>query len=204
MRNSEESSTRTPQDPTPSTAATAAGLATGVAIGDGGTPTTVPNAFSAGFLIVASRLGDAPASAPSGLAGGSFWAGPWEIEPVVFQHGACWAVVRRGESMAAGDEPVALTRHRADALLIAATLPALAVPNRLALGEKAKRLGTPVHDGRLCVAHLARPEPRIVEHLHVARALLAAPESFALAVEALGREEIPVLGRALARRLVRA
>ncbi len=83
-------------------------------------------------------------------------------------------------------------------------LPRNAGSYRLTLGEKARRLGTPVHDGRLCVAHLARPEPRIVEHLHVARALLAAPESFALAVEALGREEIPVLGRALARRLVRA
>lgn len=83
-------------------------------------------------------------------------------------------------------------------------LPRNAGSYRLTLGEKARRLGTPVHDGRLCVAHLARPEPRIIEHLHVARELLAAPESFALAVEALGREEIPVLGRVLARRLVRA
>jgi hypothetical protein len=204
MRNSEESSTRTSRPATPSTAASLTTRATKATKDDGGTLSNPPNAFSPGFLLEASRIEEAPASAPSGLAGGSCWAGPWEVEPVVFRHGACWAVVRRGESMAAGDEPAALTRHRADALLIAATLPALAVPNRLTLGEKARRLGTPVHDGRLCVAHLARPEPRIVEHLHVARALLASPESFALAVEALGREEIPVLGRALARRLVQA
>ena len=77
------------------------------------------------------------------------------------------------------------------------------MPNHLCLGEKAKRLGVPVHDGARCVGHLARPEPRIVEHLHVIRTLVARPESFALAVEAAGREEIPVLGRALARGLAR-
>ena len=73
-------------------------------------------------------------------------------------------MVRRGEA-------VALTRHRADALLVAAALPALAVPNHLAIGEKAKRLGVPVHDGGRYVGHLARHEPRIVEHLHALRAL---------------------------------
>ncbi len=159
------------------------------------------NAFSASFLLEATRLGDEPFVSPPVLPGGAFWAGPWEVEEVHLRHGTAWGVVRRGESLAAGAEAVALTRHRPDALLVAAVLPALAVPNHLAIGEKAKRLGVPLHDGGRCVGHLARHEPRIAEHLHVVRTLVARPESFALAVEAAGREEIPVLGRALARRL---
>lgn len=48
---------------------------------------------------------------------------------------------------------------------------------------------------------VSRPEPRIVDHLHVACALLARPESIALAVEALCRDEIAILGRTLMRRV---
>ncbi len=164
------------------------------------------NAFSQRFLLEASRREDPHASGPaaaSGLVEGAFWAGPWEVEPVVLRHGRAWAVVRRGESVAAGDEPVAIARHRSDALLIAATLPGLEARNHLSMGETAKRLGVPIHDGSRCVGHLARPEPRIVEHLHVARTLVARPHSFALAVESLGREEIPLLGRTLMRQLAR-
>jgi len=64
-----------------------------------------------------------------------------------------------------------------------------------------QRLGIPIHDGALCLGHLSRPEPRIVDHLHIARTLVTDPTSFALAVQALGPEEIPILGRALMRRL---
>jgi hypothetical protein len=162
------------------------------------------NAFTHAFLVEVFRQEDPHLEGPavaSGLVEGAFWAGPWDVEPVSMAHGDVWAVVRRGESVAAGGRAVALAWHRSDALLIAATLPSLAAPNHLTLGEREKRLGFPVHDAARCLGHLARAEPRIVEHLHVARSLLARPESLALAVEALGREEIPVLGRALMRRV---
>jgi hypothetical protein len=135
------------------------------------------------------------------LLGGSFWRGPWEVEEVSMSHGSVWAVIRRGEPVASGGGAVAVTRHRSDALLIAATLPALSVPNHLSLGDTEKRLGHPIHDGARCLGHLSRSEPRIVEHLHIARTLAARPEALALAIEALGPEEIPVLGRALMQRI---
>jgi hypothetical protein len=60
------------------------------------------------------------------------------VERVDGPHGPQWAVARRGEPVAAGGRAVAVTRHRADAALLAASLPALAVPNRLRLAEKGK------------------------------------------------------------------
>jgi hypothetical protein len=88
------------------------------------------------------------------------------VERVDGPHGPLWAVARRGEPVAAGGRAVAVTRHRGDAALLAASLPALAVPNRLRLAEKGK-----------CASCLA------------------------LAVEALDAEELPILGRALMRRV---
>jgi len=188
MHDSEKSSSTRPSAPSPGTRATR--------------PTAPPaNAFSKSFLLEAARLAEPPASGPPCLTGEPFWLGPWEVEPVTMRHGHVWAVVRKGEPLAAGGRAVAVTRHRADALLIAATLPALATTNHLTLGEKAKLLGIPIHDGALCLGHLSRPEPRIVEHLHIARTLVTNPGSFALAVQALGPEQIPILGRALMRRM---
>lgn len=188
MHDREKSSSTHPSTPSPETRAIR--------------PTAPPaNAFSQAFLLEAARQAEPPASGPPCLTGEPFWLGPWEVEPVTLPHGPVWAVVRKGEPLAAGGRAVAVTRHRSDALLIAATLPALATTNHLTLGEKAKRLGIPIHDGALCLGHLSRPEPRIVDHLHIARTLITHPASFALAVHALGPEEIPILGRALMRRL---
>lgn len=161
------------------------------------------NAFSQRFLLQASRLEEISGSGPSRLTGGTFWAGPCEVEPVRMRHGDVWAVVRRGESLMAGGRAVAVARNRSDTLLIAAVLPGLATPNRLSIGEKPKRLGLAIHDGSLCVGHLSRPEGQIVDHLHVARTLVGNADSFALAVAALGREEIPIFGRALMGRIAR-
>jgi hypothetical protein len=103
---------------------------------------------------------------------------------------------------------VAVTRHRSPAILLAATLPTLAAPHHLRLGDKGKRLGFPIHDGNLCVGHLSRPEPRIIDQLHTVRTLMHHPESpafavesLAFAVESLGCEDLPILGRALMRRI---
>ena len=165
------------------------------------TRTAPPNAFSQAFLLKAARLEDLPSSAPTPLTAGGFWAGPWEIEQIDVPHDLLWAVVRRGEAVAAGGRAVAVTRHRSDAVLLAATLSALAVPNHLRLGEKSKRLGFPIHDGDLCVGHLSRPDPRIIDQLHTVRTLMPHPESLAFAVESLGSEDLPILGRALMRRI---
>ncbi|MFP3941023.1 MAG: hypothetical protein ACLF0P_12000 [Thermoanaerobaculia bacterium] len=187
----------------------AAGPATGHEIdgrtGEARRPRTAPaNAFTRGFLLKAARLEDLPSSAGPAVAGGGFWAGPWELEPVEVPHGGLWAVARRGEPVAAGHEPAAYARNRADAALVAAMLPALAAPSRIRLGEKAKRLGFPVHDGDVCIGHLAAGagrEPRIAEQLHAVRTVLRHPECLALPVQSLGGEALPVLGRALMRRI---
>lgn len=169
------------------------------------TPNSIPsNAFTQGFLLKAARLEELPSSGAPAVAGGAFWAGPWEVAPAGASHPGLWAVVRRGESVAEGHAPVAYVRHRADAALVAATLPALAAPSRIRLGEKGKRLGFPVHDGDVCFGHLtdrAGREPRLAEQLHAVRTVLRHPECLALAVQSLGGEELAILGRALMRRI---
>jgi hypothetical protein len=100
-------------------------------------PSKLPpaSAFSASFLLESARREECSCSGPPALLGGSFWSGPWEVEEVSMSHGSVWAVIRRGEPVTADGRAVAVTRHRSDALLIAATLPALSVPNHLSLGE---------------------------------------------------------------------
>lgn len=159
------------------------------------------NAFTQGFLLRAARLADLPSAHAPAVSGGSFWAGPWELEPTPEPHPGLWAIVRRGEPLAHGHAPAAYARHLADGALLAATLPALATPDRIRLGDHAKRLGVPLHDGDVCFGHLARPEPRLAHYLHAVRTLLRHPESLALAVQSLGSEELAILGRALMRRM---
>lgn len=163
------------------------------------------NAFSASFLLRASKRPELPSTAPAALAPGAYWAGPFDVERADVENGGgVWAVVRKGEAVAGGGRAVAVFRHRADALLVAATLPALASPNRLVLGERGRRLGFPVHDGQACIGHLARPEPAVLEMLRASRVLVGFPEHLALAVSSLGAEELAILGRAIQRRLTGA
>lgn len=157
------------------------------------------NAFTPAFLLAAARLAEAPSSGPPVLASGAFWTGPWEVERVETPHGGLWAVVRRGEPMSEGGRAVAVTRHRADAVVIAAILPVLGTPNHLCLGETSKRLGHPLHDGDRCLGHLSRDVPDLLPALQAARHLLSHPESLALALQALDGESLPILGRALMR-----
>jgi hypothetical protein len=102
--------------------------------------------------------------------------------------------------MSEGGRAVAVTRNRADAVLIAAVLPVLGTPSHLSLGEKHKRLGHPLHDGDRCLGHLSREVPALLPALQAARHLLSHPESLALALQALDGESLPILGRALVRR----
>ncbi len=158
------------------------------------------NAFTPAFLLASSRLEEALSVGPSVLSGGAFWVGPWEVEGVDTPHGGLWAVARRGEPVSEGGRAVAVTRHRADAVVIAAVLPVLGCPNHLSLGEKRKRLGHPLHDGDRCLGHLSREAPALLPALQAVRHLLNHPESLALAIQALDGEAMPILGRALMRR----
>lgn len=168
----------------------------------GGRSRKVPeSAFTPAFLLAASRLEEAPSVGPSVLTGGAFWAGPWEVERVETPHGGLWAVARRGEAVREGGRAVAVTRNRADAAVIAAVLPVLGASDHLSLGEKRKRLGHPLHDGDRCLGHLSREVPALLPALQALRHLLNHPESLALAIQALDGEALPVLGRALMRRI---
>ncbi len=121
-----------------------------------------------------------------------------------------WAVVRRSEPVAEGGRAVALYRYRSEALLAAAVLPAVARESPYHLADKPKRLGYALHVHRRHVGHLARlgegpaaaaRRSTLTSHLHLARYLVANPEALALLLEAAGPEALPVLGRALARRV---
>ncbi len=173
--------------------------------------TPPPNAFSAAFLDAARRRRDArePEESRGGppLAAGALDAGPFEVEPVPAGSGRLWAVLRRSERAAPRSDQshraVAVFLERTAALLAAAVLPVEASPNHIEVGEKAKRLGFPVHDGRRHLGHLARPHEHFARDLHAARTLAARPDSLVLLAEALDYETLVLFGRALMRRLER-
>jgi len=169
------------------------------------------SAFSAGFLEklrVASRLATEAEEVPSTQAA-ALLAGPLAVEAVDhLGEGAAghrWAVVRREEPLARGGKAAGLFYERADALRAAAVLPAVAAPSPYHLKDRPTRLGLPLHCHRRHVGHVCRLAPERREalraHLHVVHYLATNPEALALVLEALGSEALPVLGRALARRV---
>lgn len=158
------------------------------------------NAFSQAYLLQAPPPEEVEGG-PSGLsmAGGATWAGPWAVEPVGDSCGRLWAVSRLAEPVAEGGEPVAAYRDRRTALVYAAALPSLATANHLRVGDNDRRLGRPVHDGERCIGHVSRPHPEVLHRVHAVRSLVNDPRSLALALSALDREELAILGRALMR-----
>ncbi len=181
------SSTPTPSNPPPSKASR----------------TSFPNAFRPGFLLQAGMPELSVDEAPAALGRGGRWSGPWDVEPIDVSpdRGAVWAVARRGEPVADGGRAVAVLRERPTAHLVAAALPALAIPNHRAVSPKTKRLGVPLHDGRRHLGHLARPEPALVHPLHAARCLLLHTGALAHLLQALPKDELATLGRLLMRRV---
>ena len=157
------------------------------------------NAFSQSYLLRVPPPEELCASPEPSLGGGATWVGPWDVEPFSDPSGRLWAVSRLGERVAEGAEPVAVCRHPRTAFLYAAALPSLAVANHLTVGDNGKRLGLPLHDGDRCIGHVRRGHPAISQHLHVVKSLVNDPRSLALALSALDREELAILGRALMR-----
>jgi hypothetical protein len=183
----------------------------------GGEPASRPrtiklpgSAFSAAFLEklrLVSRLA-AAADDTSSTQAEALVAGPLAVERLPdgsTTGGLRWAVVRRDEPVADGGKAAALLHDRADALRAAAVLPAVAAPSPYRLKDKPTRLGIPLHCHRRHVGHVCRlsPERRevLLTHLHLVRHLAADPDALALVLEAAGPEALPVLGRALARRV---
>jgi GAF domain-containing protein len=165
------------------------------------------SAFAPSFLEklrlvarLAGEAGEAPSTEAEALV-----SGPLAVEAVSTPGGKRYAVVRRDEPVAEGGKVAALYRTRDEALRAAAVLPAVAAPCPYRLKDKAKRLGYPLHAHDRHVGHLCilAPERRhaVLSHLHVARYLVANPDALALLLEAAGPEALPVLGRALVRRI---
>lgn len=139
-------------------------------------------------------------------------AGPLTVEEIrVAEPGPpAWAVVRRAEPVADGGRAAALYRYRSEALMAAAVLPAVARPCPYHLSDHPKRLGYPLHAFNRHIGHLSRlgqgeaaaqHRDAFLSHLHLARHFVTHPEALAHLLEAAGPEALPVLGRALARRI---
>ena len=185
------------------------------------------NAFSAHFLDVARRRGPSVELAESPLAVAAHAAGPFEVERIGrgSSGDGVFAVVRRSEPARQGGGARLAFVRRQEALLAAAALSALAVPDRLSLNAdkqsgRRSRLGFPLHDGGrhlghaspALVAELAALRPTsgqaacragapFLDHYHGLRAMASTPAAVALFVEALDPETLALVGREIMRRL---
>ncbi len=204
MRSTKKSSTRSPRSDSVSPRSTRTSHSTDQPSRPAAPARRTPpaNAFSALYLSKTLNREEPP------FAQQAVAAGSWEVEAVPAGSGLLYAVVRNGESVAGGDQAMAVFLRRPSALLCAAALSALATPNRLTLkrtpvrrSPKKARLGYPLHDGGIHLGHLARPDEELLPYLHAVACLAANPEAMALALESLGPEVSPILGRALMRRL---
>jgi len=168
------------------------------------------SAFTPAFLEklrLLSRLLEEADAAPS-TETEAVLAGPLAVEPVETRAGRRWAVVLRDEPLAAGGKAAALYQDRDEALRAASVFPAVAAPSPYRLKDKPKDLGYPLHCHRRHVGHVGRladaRREALLTHLHVARYLATHPHALALLLESAGPEALPILGRALARRIEEA
>ncbi len=174
------------------------------------------SAFSESFLAKLRLLSRLVAEAPprAGLEPAAqreaVLSGPFAVETVERPNGTDYAVVRPDEPLAAGGKAAAVYKERDEALRLAAVLPAVAAAPLYRMSANPKAHGSfTLHRARRFLGHLSRgvgglsPERRqaLVMHLELARYLAANPGALALILESAGPEALPVLGRALARRI---
>jgi hypothetical protein len=177
---------------------------------------SLESAFSEAFLEQLRSLSRALDEPPPGsgldssVEGPALMAGPFAVEAVARADGGRFAVVWPDEPVASGGKACAVYREREEALRLAAVLPAVASPRLYHLGSRPKAHGCyALHRSRRFVGHLARGVERLsaerrrtlLTHLDLARYLAAHPRELALILESVGPEALPVLGRALARRI---
>lgn len=175
---------------------------------------TPATAFSPDFLAklrLLSRLLEKQDAAPS-TEEEALLSGPLTTERVTTPGGERHAVVLRDEPASAGGEAAGLFFERSEALRAAAVFAAVAADSPYRLKDRAKPLGTPLHCCDRHVGHLCQVGGRLAQsrrrallsHLHLARYLATHPHALALLLESVGPEALPILGRALARRIEEA
>jgi hypothetical protein len=123
-------------------------------------------------------------------------AGPWILEELPSPG---WAVFRRGESLAAGDRPVAVFRQRERTLLAAAVLPGTGFERLFRLAPERGPEGYAVLSNGEVVGHLEHYDPDLLAALHTAEALLRLPENLARFLLASGAVTLKRTDRLLAR-----
>jgi hypothetical protein len=153
----------------------------------------VHNAFRPEFLLRMDERDEPPSAAEADAAG------PWRVEPSP-QGG--YALLRAGESLAAGDRPAGTFERRETALLAAAILPATGREPFYRLQPEATPHGFALARSRGEIAgHLEYYDPDTAAALHVAETLLRSPESLAHLLEAAGRVALERSGRIASARL---
>lgn len=178
------------------------------------------SAFSEEFLealrLLAARARDCGGAVAAGQPAAqraAVLSGPFAVETVERPHDPPGhALVRPGEPaepVASDEGPAGVLERRDEALRLAAVLPALADEPLHRLGTNRRPRGYSLHAGCWFVGHLAPAAGRmsaerrhaLESHLDLARYLASHPHALALILESIGPEALPVLGRALARRV---
>jgi hypothetical protein len=174
------------------------------------TPSVHPNAFTASFLGRLAERDEPP------TAGDADVAGPWRIEPIVWNGGHGFGLFRVGESLARGLAPVAVFPTRWLALLMAGILPGTGRDPLLLLSKQPDAHGAyPVAlagggddggdddgGGRRPVGFLQLFDERAVDALNIVIHLIQAPESLAYVLEAAGSVTLERCGAILDERAV--
>ena len=144
-----------------------------------------PNAFTGPFLGRMAERDEPP------TAGDADVAGPWRIEPIVWNGGSGFALFRLDESLARGFAPTAVYPSRWLALVMAAILPGTGRDPLLRIEKQPDADGAyplilPGQDGGEVAGQLRVFDEAAVTAMNVAIHLLQAPESLAYLLEAAG------------------
>src|SRR3954447_6154480 len=143
---------------------------------DGSTPRP-SNAFPPEFLARLDQQDEPLTAAQADVAG------PWIVVPIPSPG---WAVLRRGESLAAGDIPRAVFRERERALLAAAVLPGTGFDRLFRLQQERSPEGYALVAGGEVVGRLQQYNPELLAAMHTAEVFARVPETLARLLEASG------------------
>ena len=147
------------------------------------------NAFTSEFLARLDQQDEPLTAAQADVAG------PWIVVPIPSPG---WAVLRRGESLAAGHVPRAVFLHRERALLAAAVLPGTGFDRLFRLQHERSPEGYAVESGGQIIGYLRNYDPELAAAMHMAEALVRLPESLTRVLEASGAVALETAGRLLA------
>src|SRR5882724_8570277 len=146
------------------------------------------NAFTPEFLARLDQQDEPLTAAQADVAG------PWIVVPIPSPG---WAVLRRGESLAAGDVPRAVFAHRERALLAAAVLPGTGFDRLFRLQHERSPEGYAVESNGQVVGHLRHFDPELATAMHIAESLVRLPECLTRLLAASGAVALETAGRLL-------